>query len=526
MATHDAAPTGGAGPSKRERKRQYITEKLAYLNEKFQRERDLSYRDQLQKIQVDTTLVQRLDPYDPNVLDVIASLRHEHAEAQSPEAVSENSRTLVQMSGPKFQDFIQDIEDLIEYRDSHLTQQKHEHDRRLHQYQNEYLYKVETANREHRALANTLRDRLINTVTSRKYRLQKEKEALEISDSSALLLHPNQFSMTNPGSPGGAHGKRATRLRKDVDDLSGYSDSKKRKRGPGDDDGSPVPSRRLLDPNTTTPLWQNEKLRFSAKHNGPAYSIEKLFTEKELSMTRHQASLAAHKYILKNKVYSNGATSPNGSDSGENDGSEQDGVESMSAPMMERTTSHTTRSSRAAVNQSLLEAAEASNNLELPKHIDILQPHEPTKIPPIQPASYSKTSGRAAENYPQSLSAEDANSDILLMELYKKYDAKHKPGASIDHPNGSRRLLESAVTPYAKTAYGGFRAGSRPDPKSLNEGLNQVEAHGEADAAAKLSGTAAAPAVAATAAMSRQSSAAGGHTMSRQGSSRGKTRKN
>lgn len=124
MATHDAAPTGAAGPSKRERKRQYITEKLAFLNEKFHRDRDLSYRDQLQKIQVDTTLVQRLDPYDPNVLDVIASLRQEHAEAQSPEVLSENSRTLVQMSGPKFQDFIREIEDLIEYRDSHLAQQK------------------------------------------------------------------------------------------------------------------------------------------------------------------------------------------------------------------------------------------------------------------------------------------------------------------------------------------------------------------------------------------------------------------
>lgn len=525
MATNDAAPTGAAGPSKRERKRQYITEKLAFLNEKFTRDRDLSYRDQLQKIQVDTTLVQRLDPYDSNVLDVIASLRHEHAEAQSLEATAENSRTLIQMSGPKFQDFVREVEDQIEYRDSHLASQKHEHDRRLHQYKNEYLYKVETANREHRALSSTLRDRLINTVSSRKYRLQKEKEALEISDSSALLLHPNQFSLTNPASPGGPHGKRATRLRKDAEDLPGFSENKKRKRVPGDDDGSPAPSRRALDPNTTTPLWQNEKLRYSTKQNGPAYNIEKLFTEKELAMTRHQASLAAHKYILKNRVFGNGAASPNGSDSGENDSSEQDGVEALSAPTMERTTSHTTRSTRAAINQNLLDAAEASSNLELPKHMDILAPHEPTRIPPIQPTSYYKTSGRATENYPQSLTAEEANGDILLIELYKKYDAKHKPGASIDHPNGSKRLLDSVVSPYNKLDYGGYRPVARPDPKTLNEGLNEIDPDGDLT---KRPGTSTAVLGVASAAvpMSRQSSAAGGSAMSRQGSSRGRGRKN
>ncbi|EGY15735.1 hypothetical protein VD0002_g496 [Verticillium dahliae] len=517
MAANES--TAAAGPSKRERKRLFITEKLAFLNEKFHRERDLTYRDQLQKIQVDNTLVQRLDPYASDALEVIASARRDHAEAQTPETLPENTRTLLHMSGPRFQDFLQEVEDLIEYRDSSVAQQKHEHDRRLHQYQNEHLYKIEAANREHRALADTLRDRLINTVSSRKYRLQKEKEALEISDSSALLLHPNQFSITNPASPGGTH-KRATRLRKDAEDIPGYSEGKKRKRVPGEDDGSPAPARRALDPNTTTPLWQNEKLRYAAKHHGPAYSLDKLFTEKELSLTRLNASLAAHKYIQKHKVYSNGATSPNGSDSGhgDNDSAEQDG-DSASAPMMERTASHTTRSTRAGINQSLLDAADASNTLELPKHIDILEPHEPTKIPSTHIASYFKTNGRVTENCPTSLTVEEANSDILLMELYKKYDAKHKPGASIDHPNGSKKLLESVVAPYVRTHYTGFRTGGRANPKAMNENLVSVEARDSAPSSLAAALGAAAP-------MSRQSSAAGGNTMSRQGSARGKTRKN
>ncbi|KAH6676028.1 Sds3-like-domain-containing protein [Plectosphaerella plurivora] len=467
MAANESAPT--TAQSKRERKRQFINERLAFLDEKFRQDRDFTYRDQLQKIQVDTTLIQRLDPYDPNVLDTIADLRREHAEAQVADSLPESVRSLIQMAGPDFQVFLQDIEDVVENRDANVTQQKHEHDRRLAQYRNEHEYKVETARREHKSLVNTLRDRLINTVSSRKYRLMKEREALEISDSSALLLHPNQFSITNPASPGGPHGKRATRLRKDADDMPGFSD-KKRKRAAGEDDGSPAPARRALDPNNTTPLWQNEKLRYANKQNGPAYNIEKLFTEKELLMTRHHASLAAHKYILKNKVYANGNASPNGSDSGNGDDADPD-CESLAAPMMERTTSHSTRSTRAGINQGLLDAADAAGNLELPKHIDILHPPEPTRIPSLQNLSYYKSGGRNAENYPQPLSQDEANTDMLLMEMYKKYDAKQGPGASLDHPNGSRKLLESVVIPYTKTRYT-LPPNARPDPRTLNDRLN------------------------------------------------------
>lgn len=122
MAANES--TAAAGPSKRERKRLFITEKLAFLNEKFHRERDLTYRDQLQKIQVDNTLVQRLDPYASDALEVIASARRDHAEAQTPETLPENTRTLLHMSGPRFQDFLQEVEDLIEYRDSSVAQQK------------------------------------------------------------------------------------------------------------------------------------------------------------------------------------------------------------------------------------------------------------------------------------------------------------------------------------------------------------------------------------------------------------------
>ncbi|KAF6834978.1 deacetylase complex subunit [Colletotrichum plurivorum] len=522
-AGQQKASRGSPAPqSKRDRKRQVLADKINSLQEKFNRDRDHGYRDQLQKVQLDTNLVQRIDPYDSeDVLRVIASLRREHDETQPPEPLADNNRTLLQMAGPKFEDFVQGIEDLVEYRDFHLLQHLHEHERRLHQYKNEYLYKVETAKREHSALSSTLRDRLVNTLLSRKYRLNKEKEALEISDSSALLLHPNQFSITNPASPGGTHGKRATRLRKDAEELSGYSDSKKRKRNPGEDDGSPAPSRRALDPNSTTPLWQNEKLRVAAKQNGPAYSIDKLFTEKELTMAYNAAAIAAHKHILRHKAYANGGSSP-GSDSGHGEDCDQDSEAFHAAPMMERTSSHATRSTRAGINQNLIDAVEGANGLDLPKYLEILHPHEPAKLPSSSMTNYFKpVRGNTDANLPQSLSQDEIASDIMIMDLFKKYDANHKPGDSIDHPNGSRRLLEASIVPYTKAPWTGFKPGPRPDPTSLTDDLQPIEssARDEPPPPSSLAAVAAVP-------MSRTSSAAGGAAMSRQGSSRGKGRKN
>ncbi len=63
-----------------------------------------------------------------------------------------------------------------------------------------HTYKIEVAKREHSALSSTLRDRLMNSIAAKKHRITKEKEAVDIADGSALLLHPNQFSLNNPSS--------------------------------------------------------------------------------------------------------------------------------------------------------------------------------------------------------------------------------------------------------------------------------------------------------------------------------------
>lgn len=343
----------------------------------------------------------------------------------------------------------------------------------MQEYKNTHAYKVETARREHRALTNTLRDRLINTLTNKKNRLNREKEVLEINDSNALLLNPNQFSLTNPGSPGGAHGKRATRLRKDAEELSMFPDGKKRKRNTGEDESSSAQSKRGLDPNSTTPLWQSEKARTAAKQNGPIYTIDKLFTDKELSLHYNTAALAAHRFILRNKA--NGtAVLPEDSDS--NNGDEGDSESVPSAPAMERNASHATRSTRGIPTQNLVEdkilGIEGIANFELPANLDMIHAQEPPKMPPPVPQQYLKPYPRTADqNFPVALSQDDIVSDLSVIGFFKQYDQTHKPGAHLDAPSGLRKVLEAVAVPYHQSKYVAFTGAPRDDPENVADAL-------------------------------------------------------
>jgi len=110
-------------PSKRDKKRQLLNDRIAALTEKFDRNRDVSYVDQLHKIQVDTSLVQRIDPFAANAASIIAELRQDQRNANGPNVVSQNARSLLDMAGPNFQDWAQEISDLHERKDVQLTSQ-------------------------------------------------------------------------------------------------------------------------------------------------------------------------------------------------------------------------------------------------------------------------------------------------------------------------------------------------------------------------------------------------------------------
>jgi hypothetical protein len=341
-----------------------------------------------------------------------------------------------------------------------------------------HAFKVETANREYRALAQTLRDRLINVIMSKKNRLNKEKEALEISDASALLLHPNQFSITNPSSPGGAHGKRATRQRRELEDVAFENKKRKRNNNNNDDDGSPAPQRRALDGSATTPLWQADRLA-SRKTAGAVYSIDKLFTDKELSMTSTAATLAARRYILTHKPkldeHGHPIRSPGGSDSGAGDNDENDGSDSVpSAPTMERNVSHATRSGRGGANNpnfldDKLLGVEMLANFDFAGNFDRMLAADP-KLPPTFPSTYIK-GNKLEYNVPSTLSAEEAQGDIMVMQALRQYDEAHGVGSNFSIDNGSRKLLEAASMPAQDRRFVAYLQGERPSENQVRKQL-------------------------------------------------------
>lgn len=136
MATVDSSQSAAAAPphktsraqsppsqSKRERKKQLLWDKLAVLSEQMSRDRDRTYREELQKIQADLHLVSRVDPYSERPLEDIEREVRELSQANA-NGTDRPNRTLLEMAGPSFQEWLENIKDLLETRDYELTSQK------------------------------------------------------------------------------------------------------------------------------------------------------------------------------------------------------------------------------------------------------------------------------------------------------------------------------------------------------------------------------------------------------------------
>ncbi|KAK3902953.1 Sds3-like-domain-containing protein [Staphylotrichum tortipilum] len=460
--------------SKRDKRRQMLSDRLMSLSDKFNKDRDQAFREQLHKIQIDTTLIMRVDPYADRPLDSFEQDQQRLQQLNGDADALSGHQTLLDRAGPRFSKWMEQIQDLVEQRDYAVAKYKFDYEKKNSELLSTHAFKTETANREYRALSQTLRDRLINVIMSKKSRLNKEKEALEISDSSALLLHPSQFSLANPSSPGGAHGKRATRQRRDVEDMT--FENKKRKRI-NDDDGSPAPQRRALDASGTTPLWQTDRLA-SRKATGTVYSIDKLFTDKELGMASSAATLAARKYILTHKPkldeHGRPIKSLDESDSGAGD-NDEDGSDSVpSAPMMERNVSHATRSARGGANNpnfmdDKLMGMEMLANFDFPGNFDRMLAADP-KLPPTFPSTYIK-GNKMEYNVPTTLNAEDLQGDMMVMQALKQYDETHGVGSNFSVENGSRTLLEAASMPAQDHRFVAYLQGERPSENQVRKQL-------------------------------------------------------
>lgn len=241
---------------------------------------------------------------------------------------------------------------------------------------------------------------MVQTITGKKSRLMREKEQLDIADTNSLLLHPNQFSITNPASPGGVHANRKTRHtrhRVDLDDLGNGIGSEvlnKRKRKAttvaDDDVGSPVREG-----------GAPERSRSNAVNHqpNPTYSLNSLFTDKELSAHANHAHIATVHFFSTSKRADQPGGGPNSNNNtdaddasgiGDHTGQEDNGTP---ATDMVRTASqnfHATRSTRTHGNNALSALAELSDKQpmrpNLPYHV--LANHQPrlnANAPPPPP---------------------------------------------------------------------------------------------------------------------------------------------
>jgi hypothetical protein len=322
---------------------------------------------------------------------------------------------------------------------------------------------IKLAEEEHKALASSLRDRLINSVTGKKIKLNKEKDdLLNIGESNALLMHPNQFTVANPSSPGGVHSKRATRHRRDIDDIPGFPESHKRKRRAVDDVGSPAPTRRHLENGFSTPIWTSEQVARAANKGStsPLYSVEKLFTEKELAMTYNAAALAARIYVLTHGPEKNGSSN-NESDSASNEGEgqkpadadqENEGTDSPpAAPAMDRQFSHATRSTRGVTGLGI-GAYTTSTGIDI-----VTDPSLPgsflrmaaqlPKMPPLLHAIMIKPYAKDAPNSPTGIGNDELNLDLHNIERAQRANEINGMGRSLEY---DREMLTAAVAEPGK----------------------------------------------------------------------------
>ncbi|KAL1600445.1 hypothetical protein SLS60_006831 [Paraconiothyrium brasiliense] len=302
--------TGSPQPavSKRDKRRNMLADKLSEMMTSFSDNRDSHYRAQLAALQADINLILKADPYTNKPLEdageeaseLITSIMGNNA----PTAPSAGTDYVAQC-GKYYGRFVDSVNDAIEDRDRDLTMLFNKHQNTKNEIENAHFYKVQIAEEEHKLLAATIRERLMATIQTRTMRLKREKEQLDLSDSNAMLLHPNQFSIGNPASPGGPQAPRKTRRTGhkfgEAEDIA-QENKRKRKLFETDDNDSPGPSGRNVEFGANSPFREAKARTMHTQFEASAYSLERLFTEKELNMAMNQATTAASNFFAKMKT--------------------------------------------------------------------------------------------------------------------------------------------------------------------------------------------------------------------------------
>ncbi|KAF2675423.1 hypothetical protein BT63DRAFT_420614 [Microthyrium microscopicum] len=353
--------------SKRDKRRNMLSERLQQMIDQFGYNLRPHYEGQSNALQVDMMLIMRENPYQNQPLDEDNEvIRRKISDITSarPMADPVTEAAFQHDVGREYSAFVNQVNSAMEEKDTNLTLLADKYQNTRRELVQRHAFHTQVAKEEHKYLAQTLRQRLITTVTKKKERLLKEKEQLDIGDSNASLLHPNHFTLTNPASPGGAH-KRATRNTgrrgADPEDSMSYERRKRKNFGEDAEGQSPAPTSRYDADGPST--WNSAKSKaiynqFDAK----VYSFNQLFTENELNLAINNSAVAATNHMLR-QTSNHG--SRNGDLGGENGATtlateDADDDNTPVPPGMERTVSQSYHQTRGVTRNALSELATAA----------------------------------------------------------------------------------------------------------------------------------------------------------------------
>ncbi|KAJ5135233.1 uncharacterized protein N7515_004511 [Penicillium bovifimosum] len=409
------SPSGGPGgaPSKRDKRRTALQERLQELTGQFSNNRDIQFRQQLHALQS---------------RESIAALIEETVGGGSKFA-----KEMAGLAGTWYSRFVQQINEIKENRDAELVSTMNRYNNTMERNRRDRNFRVHQAQEEFKHLSSTLRERLMQVISGKRARLMREKEQLDIADTNALLLHPNQFSITNPASPGGIHSNRKTRHtrhRVELEDLGNgvVTELKRKRKAPEEDTGSPA-----RDAGDATPAKrQKDPLK---EQMAPTYTIHSLFTDKELQAHANQAHIATVHFFSTSKRPDHGSgavTNGNNTDADDTpEGTAREDNGTPSATDMMRTASHNfhaTRSTRTTAAHSALSAL--ADLADKPATRPIVPYHVLTN-------HHARPNGSAPPL--TSLMNEEVDDDLARIARL----ASAKPRGWID-----RSLIELVVTPF------------------------------------------------------------------------------
>jgi hypothetical protein len=261
-----------------------------------------------------------------------------------------------------------------------------------------------------------------------------------------MLLHPNQFSINNPASPGGPQAPRKTRRTGhkfgETEDLAAANENKrKRKLFEDNDNESPGPSGRNVDLGVGSPFREAKARTMHMQFEASAYSLERLFTEKELNMAMNQATTAAAHFFatMKNSDSAqvpttngtNGTTHDHASENGDAHDVDQDSDSPGGAPEMARQVSSNPHATRGATRSAFNPISLANGRLPFM--------YNPPYV--LDAKVFQKPNAQAPT--PPPLNTHDVDQDMALMM---------REAAPDDALN--EKLLQAAVHPMKAREYG------------------------------------------------------------------------